>query len=247
VLYCALFGPTPVALALERVEEVGNLVKGNRRLDVFMLAMGAWLEAMRGQFDDARQLVTDARELAEEVGLETELAATVLLVAGDVELLAGDAAAAERALRPACETLERIGDLGHLYSVVPILADALYAQGRGGEAAPWIERASRSGLADDADGQVGWRRVRAKLLASLGEIEEAERLAREATTLAARTDFLDLCARAWVDLAEVLRLAGRPEEAAAALREAIRLYEEKGNIVAARTLRSLLDEPPIKV
>jgi hypothetical protein len=42
----------------------------------------------------------------------------------------------------------------------------------------------------------------------------------------------------------VLRLAGRPKEAAAAVREAIRLYEQKGNIVAAGRLRGLLAERP---
>ena len=31
----------------------------------------------------------------------------------------------------------------------------------------------------------------------------------------------------------MLRLAGRPEESASALEEAIRLYEAKGNVVAA--------------
>jgi hypothetical protein len=73
-------------------------------------------------------------------------------------------------------------------------------------------------------------------LARRGDVEAAERLAREATTSAARTDFLDLRARAVADLAEVLRLAGRPEESAAAVQEAIRLYEQKGNIAAAAAL-----------
>jgi hypothetical protein len=39
-----------------------------------------------------------------------------------------------------------------------------------------------------------------------------------------------------VDLAEVLRLAGRPDEAAAATREAVRLFEAKGNLAAVRLL-----------
>jgi hypothetical protein len=45
-----------------------------------------------------------------------------------------------------------------------------------------------------------------------------------------------------VGLAEVLRLARRPYEAAAALEEALRLHERKGNIVAARKVRGLLEE-----
>ena len=49
-------------------------------------------------------------------------------------------------------------------------------------------------LPEDVDGPVGWRRVRAKLLARGGAPEEAERLAREATETAQRTDYLT-CAR----------------------------------------------------
>jgi len=44
------------------------------------------------------------------------------------------------------------------------------------------------------------------------------------------------------DLAEVLRLGNRTMDAAAAAEAAQRLYEQKGNIVASRRVRSLLDE-----
>jgi hypothetical protein len=52
-------------------------------------------------------------------------------------------------------------------------------------------------------------------------------VSREATTLAERTDFIDLHASALSDLAEVLRLANRPKEARAALEDAIRIYERR--------------------
>ncbi|MGH2995389.1 MAG: AAA family ATPase [Gaiellaceae bacterium] len=235
VLGAALFGPAPVSSALELVDDVHRRTKGNRRLEVAVLATRAHLEAMRGRIDAARDLIAQAQSLAEELGLETILAVWVLRSAGEIELLAGDPTAAESALRAACERLERAGDWGHFASVAPILADALYALGRGDDAKATIELATRWTLGDDLDAQIGLRRVRARLLAR-GDFEEAERLAREATELAARTDFLDAHAKALADLAEVLRLAGRPEESAAAVEEAIRLYEEKGNVAAARAL-----------
>jgi tetratricopeptide (TPR) repeat protein len=193
---------------------------------------------MQGRFEAARDLIAQAKTLAEEVGLELTLASGVADQAGYVELLAGDAVAAERELRPACEALERMGGWGNLASVVPWLADALIVQGRDEEALGLIELAERSSMSDDADAEIKWRRVRAKLLARRGDVEEAERLAREATTLAAGTDLLDGRARAVADLAEVLRLAGRTAESAAAFQEAIRLYEEKGNVAAAARLTS---------
>jgi ATP/maltotriose-dependent transcriptional regulator MalT len=83
---------------------------------------------------------------------------------------------------------------------------------------------------------IAWRRVRAKLSARRGDAEEAERLAREATAFAARTDRLAEHAAAVADLAEVLRFAGRLEESAAAVQEAVSLYERKGNVAAAALL-----------
>jgi tetratricopeptide (TPR) repeat protein len=143
-------------------------------------------------------------------------------------------------LRPACEILERMADWGHFVSVVPSLADALYEQGRGHEAERWIDLAARWTLEDDLDAQIGWRRVRARLLARRGDFDAAERLAHDAINLALKTDYLENRASAFTDLAEVLRLAGRTSEAAASLQEAIGLYDQKGNAVAAQKLRRLL-------
>ena len=70
--------------------------------------------------------------------------------------------------------------------------------------------------------------------------DEAERLAREAIEYAATTDFLPGHGDALADLAEVLELAGRPEEAARTLEEAIELYERKGNRLATDMARARL-------
>jgi tetratricopeptide (TPR) repeat protein len=118
------------------------------------------------------------------------------------------------------------------------LVDALLAQGRDEEAFGLTERwrAERLTVPEDADAQVGWRRVRAKLLARRGDVDEAERLGREAVTIASGTDFLYLRASALADLAEVLRLAGKAQESTDAAKEAIRFWEQKGNVVAAAAL-----------
>jgi class 3 adenylate cyclase/tetratricopeptide (TPR) repeat protein len=236
-LVSTAWGPTPVGEALERVEELRSRAGASRTLEVTVLRTRAELEAMQGRFDAARDLIAQAKALAEELGLEFMLSGRLALQAGTVELLAGDAAAAERELRPGCEALERMGNWAQLATLAPRLADALFVQGGDEEALRLTELVERIARPQDADPQIAWRRVRAKLLARRGDVEEAERLAREATALAARTDYLDDRAQAVADLAEVLRLAGRPKESAAAVAEAIRLYEEKGNVVAAGRLR----------
>ncbi len=60
--------------------------------------------------------------------------------------------------------------------------------------------------------------------------------------MAIGSDFLSDQADALTDLAEVLRLAGRPEEAAAALEEAIGVHERKGSIAGVNNARALLTE-----
>ena len=96
-------------------------------------------------------------------------------------------------------------------------------------------------MADDVDAQVGLRRAQARLFAHRHEIENAERLAREAVDLAERTDFLDVHARAREALADVLGLAGRSQESLAELEHATRLHEQKGNLVSAARTRKLSD------
>jgi class 3 adenylate cyclase/tetratricopeptide (TPR) repeat protein len=139
VAAATLFGPTPVDQALARVEELRSPAEGNRRFEVTLLANRARLEAMQGRFDTARELLSRATALAED-GLELLRPSYVATAAGFIELLAGDPAAAERELRHACETLERIGELGYLASAAPPLLDALYLQGRDEEALQLAER-----------------------------------------------------------------------------------------------------------
>jgi tetratricopeptide (TPR) repeat protein len=168
---------------------------------------------------------------------------------GAIELLAGDATAAERELRPACEGLERAGELGFLSSVVPLLVDALIEQGRDDEEVALTERwrVERLTVPEDVDAQAGWRRVRAKHCARRGELEEAQRLGREAVAIAAETDYFEAQALALADLAEVLSLARRPKESATAAQNALRLYERKGSIAGADRLRSRLAELQVEV
>jgi hypothetical protein len=78
------------------------------------------------------------------------------------------------------------------------------------------------------------------VLARRGELTEAEALAREAVSYTEGAQFPDWRADTLLDLAEVLRPAGRPEEANAATRDALGLYEAKGNIAAAESVRVLL-------
>jgi tetratricopeptide (TPR) repeat protein len=121
------------------------------------------------------------------------------------------------------------------------LAEALYELGRLEEAETWVDRAVALTVADMWT-QLLWRQVRAKVLARRGEHADAERLAREAAALADEIDMIDAQGMAYADLAEVLSLGGKPDEAAAALEQALDRFDRKGNLVMAQRVRERLSE-----
>jgi class 3 adenylate cyclase len=234
------YGSLPVEAMREKLDEIAPRVEGATRPRVQILRTRALLDAMQGRFDEARRLITEADTTSRELGLEMLRASGVLRAAGEIELLAGDTAAAERAFREGYETLERGQDWGHLASVAPLLALALLGEGRTDEAEAPLELTSRWILEDDSDAQISFLRARAKLAGARGDPAEAQALARRAVERAANGDDLNAHADALVDLAEALDVAARRDEAAAAQREALELYERKGNVVAAEHVRQLL-------
>jgi tetratricopeptide (TPR) repeat protein len=82
------------------------------------------------------------------------------------------------------------------------------------------------------------RQVRAKVRARRGEHTEAERLAREAVAVGSEAEMVNSLGDAHSDLAVVLELAGRREEALAEVEKAFELYERKGNLVMAERARA---------
>ncbi len=167
VLICAMHGPITVTSGLERAEQMRGQVEGDHRLKVTVMRARALFEAMGGNFDVARELIAAALALTEQLGLEVD-ASGAQSDAAEIELLAGRLAEAERVLRLSVDSLERRGDVGHLATVAPLLADVLYRQGRSDEAMPLTELVARSALVDDLDPQVAWRRVQAKLARAAG-------------------------------------------------------------------------------
>jgi tetratricopeptide (TPR) repeat protein len=232
----AFFGPMPVPEAIRVCEEILAEPEQQRRIRASALRALAGLNAMAGDFDEARRFVADHKALVQELGLRVT-AASAAETYGIVEMLAGDPAAAEHELSWGFGVLEEIGETQNFPDLAAKLADALYAQGRNDRALELSKVSEDSTAPDDLSAGVQWRAVRAKLLARQGDSRGAERLAREAVALASETDFLVLHGDALMDLAEVLRTAGRHEESVPVFQEALQLYEQKGNLVAAERAR----------
>ena len=233
----AVFGPTPVDEAIERCERMIADVSGDRHSEGILLALLASLKAMHGSFDEARELVARGRAMLEDLGLRARVA-RVAHEAWRVEMLAGDVESAERVLRDGYDLLVEIGEKYLRSTLAGLLGQTLYELGRYDEVEALASEARELATADDVDTQALWRSVLSKTLARQGELEEAETLVREALEILEPTDAVLLKFGAWLDLAEVLRLAGREEEAREALAQAGELAEIKGApvmVAAART------------
>jgi class 3 adenylate cyclase len=229
-----LYGPFPVDEALAWFD-------ANPGPASFNVAKRGHLEAMRGNFDLARRLVTEAIGDARERGQRLEVCAGHMQLT-DVELLTGDAEAAAEAGRLGLEELRALGEQAWLSTIAGDTAEALYLLGRDDEAWRMTETADEAGASDDVITQMQIRQVRAKLLTRRGDHAEAERLAREAVAMGEPTDALPAKAYSYCDLGVVLGGAGKRDEALAALDEARLLFEEKGHTVGVGRVQELRSE-----
>ncbi len=226
-----LYGPTHVDEAIRHCERMLSEAAGNAVQEANVAASLGGLLAMRGDFDAARAQVGLAEKRFEELGLLLALAGTTQ-IAGPLELLAGDPAAAESELRRGLEIFLPDGSDGYQEA---LLAEALYRQGRHDEAAELAAAAAAGAHEDNVLAQVAWRLVQAKLSAEETPAE-AVALAQEAVAAAETTDATSLLADALADLAHVLGLARDEDGAAEASRRALDLYGQKGNAAAAHRL-----------
>ena len=233
-----MLGPTPAPAAAERCERLLAEVGSDAILEPTVLSVLANVNAMQGRTEKALELLARWRRAVADLGESIWLFA----INFGFVALKDDPVAGERELRPWYEALERIGERSHLSSVAGHLALAMCAQGRYDEADRLSHESEEAARPNDIHSHMLWRAARTRVLACKGELEAAESLARAAVAFAADSDFLDSHGDALMNLSEVLRLAGRRREASPVVEQAIRLYDQKGNVVSAAEARAQLNE-----
>src|SRR6266545_4457489 len=235
------WGRIPAEEATSRLQEILREAEGDRELEARIKRILAGFRGMQGCFDEARGLLSEANTIFEELGMR-RAAVTISFISGPIEIWAGNPDVAESALRESCEALQTVGERGALPYLAGFLAEALYVQGRLAESEHWTAVSARTAATDDLDVQADWRCVQAKLLARRGRFEEAEAMGREALEIVDRTGESDHKGDAYLDFAEICRLAGKTADEEEALRQAIAWYDAKGNLVMAGKARMLLAE-----
>ena len=226
-----LLGPTPVPQAIDLCERMISDGLSDRQAESKILCTLAQLRAMNGEFDQARELYRRGRGMLRDLGHGLNAASTgidILLV----ELLAGDLAAAEREVMSDYDFLSRAGETFYLSTMAALLSRVVRDQGREEEALALSRIAEASAAADDVDSLALWQSIRAPIIARAGMFHEAELLARSAVKLSQQSDAPQLQADTLSELATVLMLAGRVDEARQAIETAIAIYRTKGDIVS---------------
>lgn len=230
----ALWGPSPVTRASGRcldVVRVLRITQGAPAVEAVALSCQGMLEALRGRTDAARRMIAASRRMVQDLGIAHRLFEADVF-GGRIDLLEGDAPAAERRLRDAFDGLRGLGLGIDAARAGALLARAQLAQGKVEDA----ERSSRESEAlagDDLQAAIAWRGVRAEALARQGETQAAVALAQAAVALAATTDaFLDH-ADARLALAAALRADGHDDEADREELRAVELWESKGATLLA--------------
>ena len=102
-------GPTPVPAALARCDALAREAAGHRAAELGVVGCRATLLAMAGRFGEAREAMALARDGLAELGLDATSAYFALLDAM-AETVAGDPAAAERAVLDAEAIVAESGD-----------------------------------------------------------------------------------------------------------------------------------------
>jgi tetratricopeptide (TPR) repeat protein len=235
-----LDGPTPVADLLAWLDEPEQ----RQVQDLWLDSYRAQALAMLGRVEEARAIIAETRAGTADRGGRLELAVFTGQQSAEIELLAGDPAAAADLATEGCRQLESLGEHYFQSPMLARLARILCILDRLDDVDELVERVRRVGASDEGEVGSRWRQAKAVALARRGRHAEAEELARAAVAIAETTDILNNRADAYADLAEVLALAGKADEATEALREALDRYTRKGNVVMSRRIRERLMRTP---
>jgi DNA-binding SARP family transcriptional activator len=241
------YGPQPVPEAIERCGELlSEHAGGDRASEANILLWLGGLQGMRGEFSEGLELVRHAREMYIDLGQILAAVEACGSVSGAIYAWMERFGDAEAALRASCEICLERGESALLASRAAELGDVIYAQAQFEEAEVWAQLSRERAGGEDLDAQSSWRALKAKLQAQKGAFADAESLVRDAVQIVTRMDCLNERAKILLDLGEVLRLAGRMDEALEPVRDALRLYELKGNVPAAQQVRQKLrSEAPV--
>jgi hypothetical protein len=239
ILGAILFGGTPAAQGIAETHAIREQHPDSREIEAWTSRVLGTLIALQGDEHTGRELLEAARAIFTELGHKEALGVLPFSTA-HLELRAGDPLAAERELREGLDVLQRMGERGRAGSLAAVLAGVLVDQERIDEAANYVDVAREALPVDDVTGQAMVKMSGARVLAFRGELDEAVRLATGAIALMDTTEEMLTMPDLLLRQADVLELAGRVEDAEAALHRAADAAARKGAVFEERRAKERL-------
>jgi tetratricopeptide (TPR) repeat protein len=236
----SVWGPVPAeegiaVLQAQMDESVGDLWYRGANVGISRLLM------FQGRFDEASERNAAARAVFEDVGSQMRVIDTVV-GEGEIERLRGRPDLAVPLIRQGYDLMTATGDRAFASTLAVSLADALLDVGDEAEALRFATISRETSSSDDVMSQAGGRAIQARAISRRGDHSAAEAIAREAEAIMATTDYLSVHGDVLVHLAHVLREAGKLDEALAAARQAVALYEQKGATFFVERTQRLIEE-----
>jgi tetratricopeptide (TPR) repeat protein len=200
----------------------------------------AWLALLEGRYPDGRAFARRAIDAYEALGMRL-MASGCRNCLAEIELAAGDPAAARRYLLESDEAAAVMDERGYRSTIQALLAETEEVLGNREAALAAIELSDELSAPQDVVNYAITHSVRARLALLECDGASAEQWARSAVHYAFLTDFPQAQGRAKFELARVLRSLGRGSEAAVEARAALDLFNAKGDRPGAEQAQALLD------
>jgi len=235
------WGPTPADEGIHQANEIIEQAVGHPQLEAIATIVRGCLKGFQGEIEEGRDDVRTGRALLRDTVQFGNWAGTGMIEA-ELELAAGQPAAAEAVLRESYEFMSPTAETGYIATIVDYRAMAALELGREDEALALADEVERIAQPEDFEPHVRQGCVRARVLARRGDHDAAAKSIQVAVARGGETDYLNVLAYMAISLAEVERLAGRPDGERNALGDALRISEQKGDLLTARRVREQLAE-----
>ena len=222
-----LFGPRPAREALRIAQEAFEVEREWPVAQTQILWTISVLQAMQGNFEDARDSFRRSADIERTLGRELYSNHFATQVAAAIEELAGAFDEQARLLREGLDRWEAVfGEVNPM--LASMLAQALIELGDVSAAQSYVEAARGSGGATHPHIEPLWQEAQARIFAQQERFDEAEQAARDAVEIRRPMEFTWQVANAHMTLAKVLHDRGSQEEAKEAIGEALARYRSKG-------------------
>jgi tetratricopeptide (TPR) repeat protein len=239
----AYWGPMSTDDAIRLVTRLQADLEDPRSFGALRLSRNlGGLLGMQGRFDEAREVLERERQSWQRLGDVVHLASLEAHFMSPMERLAKNFGESIELSRRGLAAMIQLGSVGFANTAAAELSRALLEDGQLAEAEVAAQQAIELGGDDDPAAVPEALGVLARIAAGRGQHAEAERLVRRAIEILALTDALDRQGDAAFDLGEVMLLAGREDEAEAALEAALSQYQRKDHRVGVKRTEARLEE-----